>query len=56
MFGMLLPCTGRCSSPDLTRLVGEVVEGLDIVKAVEKLGSASGQTKATVKIADSGTV
>ncbi|KAG1744651.1 putative cyclophilin [Suillus paluster] len=35
---------------------GEVVEGLDIVKAIEKLGSASGKTSATVKISASGTV
>ncbi|GLB38974.1 putative PPIases accelerate the folding of proteins [Lyophyllum shimeji] len=35
---------------------GEVVEGMDIVKAIEKLGSASGRTSAVVKIARSGTV
>ncbi|KAG5641924.1 cyclophilin peptidyl-prolyl cis-trans isomerase Cyp2 [Asterophora parasitica] len=35
---------------------GEVVEGLDVVKAVEKLGSASGKTSKVVKIAKSGTV
>ncbi|TFK47496.1 cyclophilin [Heliocybe sulcata] len=33
---------------------GEVVDGLDIVKKVESLGSASGQPKATITIADSG--
>ncbi|GAA6002010.1 hypothetical protein JCM10207_003036 [Rhodosporidiobolus poonsookiae] len=35
---------------------GEVVEGMDIVKAVEKEGSASGKTKSTITIADSGVV
>ncbi|KAI9457919.1 cyclophilin [Boletus coccyginus] len=35
---------------------GEVVEGLDVVKAVEKLGSAGGKTSKKVKIAKSGTV
>ncbi|KZT28175.1 cyclophilin [Neolentinus lepideus HHB14362 ss-1] len=35
---------------------GEVVEGLDIVKKVESYGSASGQPKAKIAIADSGTV
>lgn len=33
---------------------GSVTEGQDVVKAIEKLGSQSGKTKATVKIADSG--
>lgn len=37
-------------------LVGEVVEGLDVVKAVEKLGSAGGKTSKKIKIAKSGTV
>jgi len=35
---------------------GEVVEGFDIVKAVEKTGSASGKTSKTIKIVKSGTV
>ncbi|RDB27613.1 Peptidyl-prolyl cis-trans isomerase [Hypsizygus marmoreus] len=35
---------------------GEVVSGMDVVKAVEKLGSASGKTSGVVKIAKSGTV
>jgi len=35
---------------------GEVVEGLDIVSAVEALGSASGKPSKTVTIAASGTV
>ncbi|KNZ73260.1 Peptidyl-prolyl cis-trans isomerase, partial [Termitomyces sp. J132] len=35
---------------------GEVVEGLDVVKRVEKLGSASGKLSKKVTIAKSGTV
>ncbi|MFJ8112621.1 peptidylprolyl isomerase [Streptomyces sp. NPDC096132] len=35
---------------------GEVVEGLDIVKTIEGLGSQSGRTSAKVTIAASGTV
>ncbi|KAF8431814.1 cyclophilin [Boletus edulis BED1] len=35
---------------------GEVVEGLDVVKAVEKIGSQSGKPGATVTISKSGTV
>jgi peptidylprolyl isomerase len=35
---------------------GEVVEGLDVVKAVEKLGSSSGKTAKKVTISKSGTV
>lgn len=35
---------------------GEVVEGMDVVTAIEKLGSASGKTSATVKISKCGTV
>ncbi|KIY53742.1 cyclophilin [Fistulina hepatica ATCC 64428] len=35
---------------------GEVVEGMDVVKNIESLGSASGATKAKVVIAQSGTV
>ncbi|MFJ9847936.1 peptidylprolyl isomerase [Streptomyces sp. NPDC101150] len=35
---------------------GEVVEGMDVVKAVEKEGSSSGKTRSTIKIAKSGTV
>jgi peptidylprolyl isomerase len=35
---------------------GEVVEGLDIVKGIEKLGSSSGKPKQTVTIDKSGTV
>ncbi|MFF7596263.1 peptidylprolyl isomerase [Streptomyces mirabilis] len=35
---------------------GEVVEGMDVVRAVEKLGSRSGATSKKIVIADSGTV
>ncbi|KAL0563762.1 heme binding [Marasmius crinis-equi] len=35
---------------------GEVVEGFDIVQAVEKQGSSSGKTSKTVKITNSGAV
>ena len=35
---------------------GEVVEGMDVVKKVEKLGTSSGKTKQSVKIEKSGTV
>ena len=33
---------------------GKVIEGMDIVKTVEGVGSQSGKTSKTVKIADSG--
>ncbi|KAF8716029.1 hypothetical protein AX14_012490 [Amanita brunnescens Koide BX004] len=35
---------------------GEVVEGMDIVKKVESLGSASGSPKSTITIAKSGVI
>jgi len=35
---------------------GEVIEGDDIVKKIERLGSSSGKVTKVVKIADSGTV
>ncbi|GAB7182786.1 peptidylprolyl isomerase [Kitasatospora sp. Ki12] len=35
---------------------GEVVEGLDLVKKIESLGSQSGRTSAVIKIAKSGVV
>ncbi|WP_086831416.1 peptidylprolyl isomerase [Streptomyces sp. NRRL B-24572] len=35
---------------------GEVVEGQDLVKKIESLGSASGATKAAIKVAESGIV
>jgi peptidylprolyl isomerase len=33
---------------------GQVIEGMDVVRAVEKVGSSSGKTSKTVTIADSG--
>jgi peptidylprolyl isomerase len=35
---------------------GEVVEGQDLVRTIEKLGSTSGKTSKTIKVAKSGTV
>ncbi|MEU8789075.1 peptidylprolyl isomerase [Streptomyces sp. NPDC048643] len=35
---------------------GEVVEGMDVVRAIEALGSRSGDTKKKIVISDSGTV
>jgi cyclophilin family peptidyl-prolyl cis-trans isomerase len=35
---------------------GQVVEGLDVVKKIESLGSPSGQTRGKIVIADSGEV
>ncbi|KAG8952305.1 Multifunctional pyrimidine synthesis protein CAD [Tulasnella sp. 424] len=35
---------------------GEVVEGMDLVKAIEKQGSQSGKPKTTVKITESGVI
>jgi peptidylprolyl isomerase len=35
---------------------GEVVEGQDLVKKIEALGSSSGKTAKTIAIAKSGTV
>ena len=35
---------------------GEVTEGMDVVKAIEKLGSQSGKTSKKVEIADCGVV
>ncbi|KAG7814224.1 hypothetical protein KL921_000498 [Ogataea angusta] len=47
--------TVPCSWLDGKHVVfGEVVEGFDVVKAVEKLGSGSGATRAKIEITDSG--
>lgn len=35
---------------------GEVVEGMDVVKAIEEKGTASGKTKVAITITESGTV
>ncbi len=37
-------------------LLGEVIEGIEVVKTVEALGSQSGATKKKVTIAKSGTL
>ncbi len=39
-----------------TRLFGKVVEGMDVVKRIEALGSDSGRTRAIITIADCGEV
>lgn len=40
----------------LTRLIGEVVDGLDVVHAIEKVGSPGGKTSKKVTIVKSGTL
>ena len=48
-------CTDKTEWLDGKHLVfGQVVEGMDVVKAVEKVGSGSGRTAKTVKIEDCG--
>jgi peptidylprolyl isomerase len=48
-------CTVPCPWLDGKHVVfGQVVEGLDVVRAVEKVGSRSGATAKPVKIADCG--
>ncbi|KAF8677224.1 hypothetical protein HU200_046702 [Digitaria exilis] len=48
-------CTVPCPWLDGKHVVfGQVVEGLDVVKAIEKVGSRSGTTAKPVKIADCG--
>ncbi|KAH3660418.1 hypothetical protein OGAPHI_007004 [Ogataea philodendri] len=47
--------TVPCSWLDGKHVVfGEVVDGFDVVKAVEKLGSGSGATRAKIEITNSG--
>jgi len=36
--------------------IGEVIEGFEVVKEIEKLGSSSGKTARTVSITNSGVV
>jgi len=48
-------CTAKTDWLDGKHVVfGQVVEGMDVVKAMEALGSQSGRTKAKVEIADCG--
>eukprot|EP00611_Tribonema_gayanum_P031007 TRINITY_DN87_c0_g1_i15.p6 TRINITY_DN87_c0_g1~~TRINITY_DN87_c0_g1_i15.p6 ORF type:complete len:126 (-),score=22.12 TRINITY_DN87_c0_g1_i15:275-652(-) len=37
-------------------IFGKVLEGMDVVKSIEKLGSQSGRPQAKVKVADSGEI
>jgi len=50
-------CTAKTEWLDGKHVVfGSVVEGLDVVQAVEKVGSQSGKTSAAVSIADCGQI
>ncbi|XP_058190833.1 peptidyl-prolyl cis-trans isomerase-like [Rhododendron vialii] len=50
-------CTEQTAWLDGKHVVfGQVVEGLDVIRAVEKVGSSSGSTSKTVKIADCGQI
>jgi len=40
----------------IDHISGEVVEGMELVKAIEACGTSSGKPKATVVIANCGTV
>ncbi|GLT30704.1 hypothetical protein SLA2020_054950 [Shorea laevis] len=48
-------CTARTEWLDGKHVVfGQIVEGMDVIKAVEKVGSSSGRTSKSVVIADCG--
>ncbi|KAK3195073.1 hypothetical protein Dsin_026383 [Dipteronia sinensis] len=48
-------CTAKTEWLDGKHVVfGKVVEGMDIIKTVEKVGSSSGRTSKTVEVADCG--
>ncbi|KAG5526771.1 hypothetical protein RHGRI_032885 [Rhododendron griersonianum] len=50
-------CTEQTAWLDGKHVVfGQVVEGLDVIRAVEKVGSSNGATSKTVKIADCGQI
>lgn len=56
VFGMLLFLVRTCCMNIHIFSLGEVVEGLDLVKTIEGKGSSSGSPTAKVTIADCGTV
>ena len=48
-------CTAKTSWLDGKHVVfGNVVEGMEIVKQVERMGSESGKTSAKIEVADCG--
>ncbi|KAK6115201.1 hypothetical protein DH2020_007470 [Rehmannia glutinosa] len=53
--GWFFICTAKTAWLDGKHVVfGQVVEGLDVIKAVEKFGSSSGRTAKPVVVADCG--